>query len=76
MKLYKSLPNASADSADLPPQAQAIVAEIRSKGIVRRDELFQALEEKFRANRQSPKTIFSFYRGKLIKDGYMMEVTL
>lgn len=78
MKLYKSMRQSANQDAisTLPPQAQAIVEEVRAQGVVKRDELFSSLEKRFQGSRQTPKNIFAFYRGKLIKEGFMIEVVV
>lgn len=70
--------NTDQDISDLPPQARAIVEEVRNSGVIKRDDLLSKLEERFSATgaRQPAKNIFSFYRGNLIKQGFMCEITL
>jgi hypothetical protein len=74
-KLYKYTDNSAHNLSDLPPQAAAIVEEIKSKGVIRRDDLLESLEERFKKYTQSPHHVLSFYRGRLIREGFMIEIT-
>lgn len=75
-KLYKHTQGAG-NLSDLPPQAAAIVEEIRSKGVVQRDDLLKSLEQRFAQKyTQSPKHVLAFYRSRLINDGFIMEITV
>lgn len=72
-KVYASI-NLSLDPSNLPPQAQAIVEEVRAKSAVSRDELLGALDRRFADHyRQSGKTVLSFYRARLLSEGFMVE---
>ena len=74
-KLYKYTEGAH-NLSDLPPQAAAIVEEVRRNGVVKRDDLLKSLEDKFAGYTQSPKNVLAFYRGRLIGEGFMMEITI
>jgi hypothetical protein len=74
-KLYKS--TGQQNLSDLPPQAAAIIEEVRTTGVIKRDELLAKLEARFRPKyTQSSKHVFSFYRGRLISEGFMIEITV
>jgi hypothetical protein len=74
-KLYKYT-DGTHNIADLPPQAAAIVEEIKNSGVVKRDDLLKTLEGRFRDYNQTPKHVLAFYRGRLIREGFMMEITV
>lgn len=75
MKLYKYM-DGTHDLAQLPPQAAAIVEEVKRGGVVKRDDLLRSLEVRFESYNQSPKNVLSFYRKRLIEQGFMMELTV
>lgn len=74
-KLYKYVDGGHSLS-DLPPQAAAIVEEVKSKGVVKRDDLLASLERRFQHYTQTPKHVLAFYRGRLIREGFMIELTV
>jgi hypothetical protein len=74
-KLYKYTENALTNER-LPPQAAAIVEEIKNRRVVTKEQLFDALSVRFQRYAQTPESVFAFYRARLIKSGYMIEITL
>lgn len=59
-----------APSGTLPPQAAGILALVKTAGKTERAELLKKMEGKIKT-RQSMAAIFSFYRSKLVRDGFV-----